>query len=630
MLQDIRDNSQGVIAKVIIGLIVAVFALFGVESIIGGFVTAPPVAEVNGEEITDIQLQQSSQNLLASFGGSVDGIDQGLVEQLALNQLIEEVVLRQAAQEANLAVSNDTIDRAIVNTPQFQIGGRFDQDLARRTLASQGFTVAAYRADLYQRMVIGQMANAFSGSNFVTDAELEQIARLTRQSRDFRYVSIPMGTRTLDRSISDAEIQEYYDANQEEFREDESVIVRYVVLDQANIAEEITVPEEELEALYEEERASFEGSSEKRASHILFEVGGSMTEEQALAAATSALARIEAGEEFADLAAELSSDTGSSEQGGDIGFTDGSAFPDAIEEALEILSLNEVSQPVVSEFGVHLVKLTEDAENVFPSYAETRDRLEREAKAAEVELAYSERLETLSNLAFETGDLTTISEQLNLPIVTSDAITRTGSIGVFANPAVVSAAFSDSVLLDGNNSDVIEINDTSSIVLRVAEFNESSILPLEEVEPEIAVLLRRQYEREAVQEIGGQLLAAASTGEGLDELLAEHSLSWIEQTGVERNSTAANREIITEAFALPEPGAGDTELSGITLVNGTFVLLELSGVTQGSLATLSEEERATMRATMADDFGRNDFNAYLGTLRNSADIQMNLASAEDF
>lgn len=630
MLQDIRDNSQGVIAKVIIGLIVAIFALFGVESIIGGFVKAPPVAEINGEEITDIQLQQTAQELLNSFGGNVDGIDQGLVEQLALNQLIEEVVLRQAAGNADLAVSNDTIDRAIINTPQFQIGGSFDSDLAVRTLAAQGFSVQAYRADLARRMAIGQIANAFSGSNFVTDAELEQIARLTRQTRDFRYVSVPMGTRTLGEAISDAEIAEYYEANQDEFREEESVVLNYVVLDQSSIADEITVPESELQALYEEEKAAFEGSSEKRASHILFEVGGGQSEEQAMAAAEAARSRIDAGEDFAALAAELSSDTGSAQQGGDIGFTDGSAFPEAIEQALETLAVDEVSQPVVSEFGVHLVKLTEDAENVYPSFEDSRDRLEREAKAAEVELAYAERLETLSNLAFETGDLTTISSQMGIDIQQSNAIPRTGGSGMFANPAVIDAAYSDSVLLEGNNSDVIELGDTQAIVLRVEQFNEASILPLEEVEPEIAVILRTQKEREAVQEIGNELLVAASSGQGLDELLASNQLEWIDQQAVARTATSANREIIEEAFSLPEPDQGETETSGITLANGTFVLLQLTGVTQGSLASLSDEERSSLRLSMANDFGRNDFNAYLGTLRSNADIQTNLASAEEF
>jgi len=629
MLQNIRDNSQGVVAKIIIGLIVAVFALFGVESIIGGLVTSPPVAEVNGEEITEVQLQNSTQALLNQIGANSQSIDQELVEQLALNQLIEEIVLRQAAREAGMAVSEDTVDRAIINTPQFQVSGRFDSDLAVRTLAAQGFSVPAYRADLRQRMLIGQVANAYSGSSFVTDAELEQIAALTRQTRDFRYVSVPMGTRTLDTPISDSAIEEYYQNNQEQFREDESVMLNYVLLDQAAIGEEIEVPESELRALYADEEAAFEGASEKRASHILFETGSAMSEDEAVAAATEARQRIGDGEDFATLASELSSDTGSAESGGDIGYTDGSAFPDAIEAALEQLALNEVSDPVVSEFGVHLVKLTEDAENVYPPFDEVRDRLEREAKSAEVELAYAERLENLSNLAFETGDLETISSQLELNIQQSAAIPRSGGSGVFANPAVVEAAFSDSVLLEGNNSDVIELSDTRALVLRVNQFNEAMVPPLEEVEPEIAVLLRTQMEREAVQEVGNELMVAAASGDGLDELLAESDLQWIEQEAATRTSATANRDIINEVFSLPSPqGPEDSQLSSLTLPNGTFVLIELTDVTPGSLDSMSEEEITNMRLSMSEDLGSNDFNGYLTTLRGNADIQSSVGSEE--
>lgn len=630
MLQDIRDNSQGVIAKVIVGLFVAIFALFGVESIIGGFVSSPPVAEVNGEDITEAQLQTSTQNLMSSIGATADTVDQSLVEQLALNQLIEETVLRQAAVEADMAVSDDTIDRAIINTPQFQISGTFDSDLAVRTLAAQGYSVPLYRNNLRQRMLIGQVANAYSSSNFVTDAELQRIAALTRQSRDFRYISIPMGTRTLNTPISDEEIEAYYEANQDRFREEESVTLSYVVLDQAAIGEEIDVPETELLALYEDERSSFEGASEKRASHILFEVGPNMSEDQAMAAATAAKQRLDNGESFADLALELSSDTISAEQGGDIGYSDGSAFPDAIESALEELSVDEVSDPVVSEFGVHLVKLTEDAENVYPPFEEVRDRLERDLKASEVERAYAEQLETLSNLAFETGDLQTISEQMNLPVQQSAAIPRSGGSGIFGNQDVVAAAFSDLVLLEGNNSDVIELSDTRSVVLRVQEFHEASVPPLEEVQAEIAVLLRTQMEREAVQELGNEIMNAASTGEGLDELLAENDLQWTEQEGVQRTSSVANRDIINEAFALPDPASGEQAMSSITLPNGTFVLIELTAVTPGDLDSLSEDERATMRLSMASDFGSSDFNAYLATLRGNADIQTREQEPTDF
>ncbi len=199
-----------------------------------------------------------------------------------------------------------------------------------------------------------------------------------------------------------------------------------------------------------------------------------------------------------------------------------------------------------------------------------------------------------------------------------------------ANPAVVEAAFSDSVLLEGNNSDVIELSDTRALVLRVNQFNEATIPPLEEVEPEIAVLLRTQMEREAVQEIGDQLMVAASSGAELEPLLEEYQLQWIDQQAVSRTSATANRDIINEAFSLPRPqGPDDNQLSSLTLPNGTFVLIELTAVTPGSLDSMSEEEITNMRLSMSEDLGSNDFTGYLSTWRENADIQTSIGS-DDF
>jgi len=256
MLQDLRENSQGVIAKVIIGFIVAIFALTGVEWLIGGFISSPPVAEINGEEITEAQLQFNTQNLLASLGGA--DIDQELLEQIALNQHIEETVLKQSADRAGMIVSSDRVDRAIIENPSFQINGVFDSDLAVRTMASQGYNIPLYRQALSQSMLLGQIANAYSASNFITDSELESIAELTQQTRDFRYVSVTMGTRTLGNAISQEEIQRYYDENPAEFTQEESVDVNYVVLDRNVIADEIQVDEAEIRAQYDAQRADFE------------------------------------------------------------------------------------------------------------------------------------------------------------------------------------------------------------------------------------------------------------------------------------------------------------------------------------------------------------------------------------
>ena len=620
MLQDIRDNSQGVISKVIIGVIIAVFALTGASYLIDRLpITA--VAEVNGEEITEAQLQAETQQFLNSIGAGIDSIDQELLEQIALNQLIEQVILRQSTEDASMAISSNEIDRQILQTEAFQIDGVFNSDLAVRTMAAQFLNVPQYRAFLRQQLLLVQMANAYSSSNFVTKAELNKVAELTGQTRDFRYIAITLGARTLGTAISNNEIAAYYEANTDNFIEEESVLLDYVVLSKNQIAGEIQVDEAQLRAQYESEREAYEGSSEKRAAHILFEVGADRGEDDALTLAGAARQRIVDGEDFGALALEFSSDVVSAEEGGDIGYTDGSAFPLEIEEVLESLTLNELSGPVVTEFGVHLVKLTEDSENLFQPYEEVAERIERDLKSAEVELIYGERLGNLSNLAFETGDLLTISEELNLVILQSEPIGRSGGSAIFANQALITAAFSDEVLLEGNNSDVIELDTEQAVVLRVREFTEAAVQPLQEVQPEIAVILRTEMEKDEVQELGNRLLAAAVAGEGLDELLVENELGWIVEEAVERIAFTANREIINKAFEMQRP-TSEAVLATITLDNGTFVLLELNQVQPGAIDSLEEDELITLTDTLASSLGNSDFEAFLNNLKGNADIQL--------
>ena len=617
MLQDIRENSQGMIAKVIIGVIVAIFALTGVEWLIGGFVASPPVAEVNGEEITEVQLQANTQNLLASLGGA--DIDQQLLEQIALNQLIEETVMKQSVDRAGMNVSSNRVDRAILENPNFQINGVFDGDLAVRTMASQGYSIALYRDALSQSILLGQLANAYSASNFVTGSELESIAALMQQTRDFRYLSVTLGTRTLGTPITQEEIQNYYASNPAEFTEEESVDLSYVVLDRNVISEEIAVAESEILAQYEAQRADYEGSSEIRASHILFELSSDLSEEAAVQLASETRQRLLDGEDFATLALELSSDTVSAEEGGDIGYTDGTAFPETLEVALEALSLDEISEPVISEFGVHLLKLTEDAENVYQSFDEVRDSIERELKSAEVDLLFAERIEDLSNLAFETGDLLTISEQLNLEIQSVSSVSQANGSGLFANSAVLDAAFSNEVIFDGNNSDVIEIGDSQAIVLRLSHYNESTLLPLEEVAAEISVILRTEKEREAVAELGELLLAARENGADIDSLLQENELEWIDAKGVDRNAFTVNREILEHVFSMPKPESS-ASVSNIVLPNGTYVLIELNEVAVGELSSIPETDRERLVSSLESDLGVSDYQSFLNSLKENSDI----------
>jgi peptidyl-prolyl cis-trans isomerase D len=227
-------------------------------------------------------------------------------------------------------------------------------------------------------------------------------------------------------------------------------------------------------------------------------------------------------------------------------------------------------------------------------------------------------------LAFETGGLTQISEELGLTVLQSQAFSRDGGNGLFATAAVIDAAFSEAVLSDGNNSEALELNDSQAMVLRLELFNEASILPLEEVAGEISVNIRTDMERAAATALGEGLYAALDDDTQLMQLLTENQLEWVDVAAVDRNGFSVNRQILAEVFAMPEPANGP-ERSSLTLDNGTFVIVELTQVTQGSVDSIPQEQRDSMINRMLSDLGNSDFQAFLGNLRESADIQSSMA-----
>lgn len=621
MLQSIRDNSQGVIAKIIIGFIIGVFALFGAESIIGGFLGGNNVASVNGEEITEPELAQSLQNVMAQMGASVQDFDEELLREIALGQLIEDRLLMQTAESAGMTISDDSLDRQIVRTPQFQVGGVFDADLARRTMGAQGFSAQAYRASLAQQMMMSQLANAYASSSFVTDHAIERLAALELQSRDFRYLSIPLGNRTLGESIPAEDIRAYYDNNPAEFTAPEQVSVNYVVLDKNRIFDEVEVDEARVRAQYEEERDAAVANIERRASHILWELGGDATQEELLATAVEVKTRLDAGEDFGELAREFSDDVVSAEDDGDIGYTDGSVFPAALEQALLTLEVDQVSEPVVSEFGVHLVKLTEYDAQEYPEFDEVAERIERDLNSTEVDQLYFSRLEDLANLAFETFDLQAINEGLGLEIQQSDYFGRNGgSSDIASEERVIEAAFSDEVLVEELNSDLIELSDTRAVVIHLQEYRPEALMPFEDVRAETAVTLRGQRERQMARELGESLMAALASGEDISEQMDAESLSWIAREDVRRNQSDVNIEIVRNVFQMPSPEGAEPVRRGFSLNNGAYVLVELEAVEEGDAGEMPEEQRRQLMAALIENQGRMSFDALLRNLQAEADI----------
>ncbi len=626
MLQKIRDNTQGIIAKLFIGFIIAVFALFGVETIVGTFMNASTGLKVNDVEINSLEIetlaQRKTQEFLSELGADADlsGFDESLFRTNAVNELIQRELLNQSASNSGMMVSTTAVDRRILQTEDFQVDGVYNDERSTVLLQSMGYTPSSYRALLSRETLLNQLLSAYSTTGFVTPNEVAHIASLIHQKRSFRYVSLLLDAGAADIEISDAEIAEYYEANQPQFQQEEQVKIAWLELDRESMFAEVSISEEQVRKAYDEEVASFQAQTERRAAHILFEAADAGALEGAMAEAAGIKARLDAGEDFATLAAEFSDDTGSAENGGDVGYTTGDNFVPEFEAALQALEPGQVSEPVKTEFGIHIIKLVEVNATEIEPFEARQAELERSLKTTEVDLLFLSRSEELGNLAFESVDLEEPAKTLGLQINESDWFGRSGGAGIAAAQAVIDASFSDEILEERLNSELIRVDDNRSVVIHVNDHKLPEISPLEEVKGEIAITLRLERVREQARQFGETIVSSLESGENIDSMLEAQGLAWTQLDAVERTDQRVNPAISEQVFSLPKPEANSTRVKGLTLDTGEYVVVELQSVVDGTMEDMEEGEEASLRNFISQQSSALDFAGFMTSLENKAQI----------
>ncbi len=622
MLQNIRDNSQGWISKTIIGLIVVLLALTGVEAVFTGTSNSQNAAEVNGEKITLTELNQSVEmqrrQLLQQLGRDFDAslLDEKLLREAALNGLIERALLLHGAHQADFAYSQQALDQIILSTPEFQVDGQFSADRFDQVLRQMGYTRLQFREMLKEEMLIGQLRAGLAGSGFVTDAEVEAFARLERQTRDFATLTLPADTAAVQ--LSDEDVKAFYEANASQFMTPEQVVLEYVELKKEAFFDQVEVSDEELQSAYESEIANL--AEQRQAAHILVEVGDDLSEEQAKAKIEGLQQRLQQGEDFASLAKEFSDDPGSAAEGGDLGYAGPGVYDPAFEEALFALKTSEISAPVRSEFGWHLIKLLGVQAPEVPSFASLKDKLERDLKAQRVEQRFVEVAKQLEDLAFEASDLAQPAQELGLEVKTSAPFGRDGGEGLTANRQVIQAAFSADVLEDGNNSAALELDPSTMVVVRVKEHLKPKQLALEAVAADIRSQLTQQRASEMARAKGEELLAALRSGETSPGQMPQ-GRDWQVVEAATRNQEGVEPSILQQVFRMPKPAAeGQPSFASVSLGNGDYVIVRLTGVNEPQEA-LADEEKAAYRRFLASRNGQEDFAAYRRQLEANADIE---------
>lgn len=620
MLQNIRDNSTGWISKSIIGLIVVLFAFTGFDAILGSTSNSNNAAKVNGEEITLDALAEAKnlqrRQLLQQFGKDFDAslIDDALLSEAALKGLISRKLLVQAADQSGFAFSSALIDQFILLAPEFQVDGKFNADRFDQVIRQMGYTRLQFRQMIEQEMRTGQLRAGIAATAFVTEQEAQAFADLERQTRDFATLTIKPA---LDKvTVTDEDAKTYYSENASEFLTPEQIVVEYIELDKKAFFDQVAVDDAALQEMYQAEIANL--AEQRHAAHILFEVSGDVTDAQAKAAAQSAIDRINAGEEFSAVAKEMSDDIGSAEQGGDLGFAAQGVYDPAFEDALYALEKEQVSVPVRTDYGWHVIKLLDVQAADIPTFASLKDKLSQDLKTQQVEQRFVEAVRDLESAAYESADLQQPASELGLEIKVSEPFGREGLEGLFANRQVLQAAFSTEVLEEGANSTAIELDPETTVVLRVKEHKRPEPIEFAEVSTQIREQLIAQRAIEHARSQGEALLSSLQEGQTSVEQAQQEAWQVVE--AATRGQENIDPEVLQALFKMPKPETGAAKFAGLNLSNGDYVVVRLTGVNAADVS-LSGSELKQYRDILASRAGQVDFNAFLQQLELDAKIQ---------
>lgn len=606
MLQSIRDGSRSWGAKIIIGVMVAAMALFGVESLFGLFGSDPDeVASVNGQPIMRQQVELEVQRALRS--GQVPPEQERALRSDMLDQLITQQLLTQYAEDGGFTVSDDQLDQIIVGLPEFHDqDGRFSSEVFRNRLAGAGYTPMSFRQELRVDIQRQHLQQGLAFSDFSLPSEQERLAALQRQQRNFRYILLDGSDSDAEVSVSEEDLQAYYDAHQERYERPEQVRLEYVLIDRQSMADERDVDEETLRDAWRD----MNRDADRQVSHIMITFGDERSRQEAQDLAASAREALDEGESFADTAVRYSDDTASAEQGGDLGVISRGFFGDSFDDAAFGLEEGDISQPVELDNAFHIIQVTDIRG---PTFEEQRDQLQRDVALRDIDGEFNQRVQQLIDESFAAEDLQSVADEIGLTLHESDWLARNDEAeGVLSEPGVLAEAFSDDVLIEGYNSEVIELDQDRRLVLRVAERREATLLPLDEVREEVEISVAAQQQQESLLEEAQTLIAELRAGG------EQGDIDWLEASNVSRQSDATVPQLIVqEAFRMPRPEEGQSVYQAVELPQGV-ALVALDSVGDGEV----DEQMETFVSQMAEQLrAQSVLQGLIDDLRSDAEIE---------
>lgn len=630
MLQAIREKAQGWIAWTIVILISVPFALWGIQEYLGTG-SEPEVAVVNGEKITQRMLDQRvrdfRESLRFSLGDnySAELFDDARLKPQVLTAMVEERLLADSAADWNLRTGDAQARGFIVSVPAFQRDGQFDQQAYEAAVRNRGMSRVSFEQGVRQDLALSQLRSGIRETVFVTEADLKTRIRLGVEQRTVRYARVPAAS-FIDQAVpGEDQLRRYYESNLDRYRTPERVQASYLLLDASSLGGLVEVSDEALQQYFRDHRAEFVAREEREMRHILVAIAGDEDVARAQAKADDLLAQLRGGADFASVAQENSDDPGSAQSGGDLGWVERGLMVAAFEDAAFALPKGEFSDPVRTEFGFHIIQVTDVRGGSDASFSDIREKIEAAYRKFEAENLYFDYAERLAQLAYEnSASLMPAAEALGLSVSTTDWVTRNGQLPApLDEPKVMNAVFSDDVLVEGHNSELIEVGSQRAVVVRVAEHEPAGVKGFDEIRATIESDFRKTNASEVAAQTGAAFLGELESGsKNLADLVAEHA--WvIEEPGkIGRDDRVVPAEILDKVFGLAPPQSSEPQYAGVVSAEGDYFLIEVASVQGGELASMPQAERAEVMEQAVAQAANAQLNYVTRSLREQADIKL--------
>ncbi len=632
MLSTIRSKATSLISYILIGAICLSFALWGINSYFEG-ASQVDVASVNGDEISydayQNQLRNRQQQMRQMFQNNLpdDYFQTAGFKRQTIDQMVDELLLSQIIEDRRYTLDDKALAERIRANQAFYTDGEFDQERYRRLLASNNWTVQTFENSQRRQGAYTQIEQALNNSFEVDEQELNDILKLQKQKRFAQYFLVE--TSTFEPDISEQEIQTQYEDFSDLYKTQEQIKIDYIELSAESLRDDQPLEEDELSVYFEENKSSFSKPEVRKASHILIKPAAddSDAEQQALEKARDLLDKINAGEDFAELARQHSDDKGSANNGGDLGVITPGVMVKPFEDAVFALGENEISEPVKSDFGYHIIKLTELTPEQVPPLEELKAEIEEKIKSDRAIELFVEQAETFRNLVFESPEsLQPVADELGLDIKQSDWFTRDRGVDIATEVRVRDMAFSNVVLEDDLNGDVIELGENKLVALRKNDYTAAEVKPLDEVKGQIQALLRGRKAKEMADEKGEELVAQLIDGSlKWDDLAQSEDYSTVDLPETRETAQAGNEAAISKVvFEQPRPQSDKPVFGGVSLGSGyaVYQFTKVEDLDDSALASITEQDRASLIANMERRLGNETASSILASLREDASIKV--------